>query len=191
MIIKQSFISNIWGHQAYKEFKDWAKLIVPIGTGILLILYLLSYFFHAGIISYLLNVTNGTSLLFVGYIIALIVLLDVEVDVEEPEKNYWDEEKKVSRPFKYKLTIAWAVVLLILGIVAIYYSNRYRKQYAFECETYLIDEEAGIYHFNYINCKTAEDAKCLKEMKGYQIDKNFKFCEECKEWMDEAEDEVD
>lgn len=94
MIIKQSFISNIWGHQAYKEFKDWAKLIVPIGTGILLILYLLSYFFHAGIISYLLNVTNGTSLLFVGYIIALIVLLDVEVDVEEPEKNYWDEEKR-------------------------------------------------------------------------------------------------
>ena len=191
MIIKQSFISNIWGRQAYKEFKDWAKLIVPIGAGILLILYILSFFFHAEIIKDLLNITNGTSLLFIGYVLAVIVLFDIEVGVEEPERSYWDKEKKASKPFKYRLTIVWAIVLLLLGVVVIYYSNKYRNNYAFECETFLVDEKAGIYHLDWDNdCKAAEEAESLEMMKGYQIDKTFKFCEDCKEWMEDAEDEA-
>lgn len=191
MIIRQSFISNIWGRQAYKEFKDWTKLIVPIGAGILLLLYLLSFFFHAEIIKDLLNITNGTSLLFIGYILAVIVLFDIEVGVEEPQRSYWDKEKKATKPFKYKLTIVWAVLLFMLGIVAIYYSNRYRNRYAFECETYLVDEEAGIYHLDWNNdCQAADEAESLEEKKGYQIDKTFKFCEECKEWLDDMESEA-
>lgn len=191
MIIKQSFISNIWGRQAYKEFKDWAKLIVPIGAGILLILYLLSFFFHAEIIKELISITNGTSLLFIGYILAVIVLFDIEVGVEEPERNSWDNEEKAPKPFKYKLTIVWGVLLFVLGILAIYYSNRYRKHYAFECETFLVDEEKGIYHLDWDNdCEAAEEAESLEVMKGYQIDKTFKFCEECEEWMEEAENEA-
>lgn len=191
MLIKQSFISNLLGHQAYKEFREWAKYIVPIGAGVFIILYLLSFFFHADIIKDLLYITNGTSLLFIGYILALIVLLDIEVGVEEAGKSYWEKEKQAPKPFKYKLTIVWAVLLFVLGIVAIYYSNRYRNRYAFECETYLVDEDAGIYHLDWDNdCKAADEAESLEVKKGYQIDKSFKFCEECKEWMEDAEDEA-
>ena len=123
MIRRQSFISNLFGHNTYDEFKSAALLVSLIGTGILIVLYILSNFFHAGIINYLIKLTNGTSLLFIGYILAVIILLDIEVDVEEPEKNYWEEEKKEQKPFKYKLTIVWGVILIASGIVAIYYSN--------------------------------------------------------------------
>jgi hypothetical protein len=130
-------------------------------------------------------------LLFIGYIFALIILLDIEVDVEEEEKKYLEGVKKKNKPFKYKLTIVWGGVLLILGIVAIYYSNKYRNHYAFECETYLVDEEAGIYHIDWdLDCGAFDDVEYLEPMKGYQINKSFKFCENCEEMLDEAESET-
>lgn len=191
MIRRQSFISNLFGHNTYDEFKSAALLVSLIGTGILIVLYILSNFFHAGIINYLIKLTNGTSLLFIGYILAVIILLDIEVDVEEPEKNYWEEEKKEQKPFKYKLTIVWGVILIALGIVAIYYSNRYRNRYAFECETFWVDEKGGIYHLDWnSDCSIAEEAEELEEMQGYQIDKTFKFCEECQECLEEMESEA-
>ena len=191
MIRKQSFISNLFGQNTYAEFKGVAMLVFLIGTGILIVLYILSLFFHAGIISYLMNLTNGYSLLFLGYIIATIILFDIEVDVEEPEKNYWNDKKEDSKPLKYKLTIVWGVILLIFGVAAIYFSNKYRNHYAFECDTFLVDEKAGIYHLDWdIECSVAEEAESLVEMKGYQIDKTFTFCEECQEWLDDAESEA-
>ncbi len=191
MVRKQSFLSNLFGHNTYAEFKGIALLVSLIGTGILIVLYILSFFFHAGIINYLIKLTNGTSLLFIGYILAVIILLDIEVDVEEPEKSYWEKEKKEPKPFKYKLTIVWGVILLALGIVAIYYSNRYRNRYEFECDTFWVDEKAGIYHLDWdIDCSVAEGAESLEEMKGYQINKSFKFCEECQEWLNDAESEA-
>ena len=191
MIQKQSFISNLLGQNTYAELKGIALLVSLIGTAVLIVLYVLSHFFHVGIISSLVNLTNGYSLLFIGYLLALIVLLDIEVEVEEPEKEYWRKEKQDPKPFKYKLTIVWGVVLLILGIVAIYYSNRYRNHYAFECETFLVDEKAGIYHLDWnSNCSIAEEAEELEKMQGYQIDEKFKFCEECQECLEEVESEA-
>lgn len=182
MIKKQSFISNLLGRQTYDDFKEFAKTIVLVGAIILVILYALSYFFHSAFISYLLNLTNGFSLLFIGYIAILIVLLDFEVDVDEPEQKYYEERKKVAKPFKYKLTIAWSAVLLLLGIAAIYFSNKYRRQYAFECDTFWVDKNARIYHFDWNDdCETAERAESLVEMRGFQINDNYKLCEECKE----------
>lgn len=186
-----SFISNLMGQDSYEENKWLAKMVVLIGSGILLILYLLSFFFHAGIISYLLDLTNGTSLLFIGYVLAWILVLDFKVNVEMPDKDIWREDKKKPKPFKYKLTIVWAVLLLLLGIVAIYYSNRYRNNYSFECETFLVDEEAGMYHLDWdVDCGYAEEADCFVEMKGYDIPQSFKFCEGCQEMLEEAEYET-
>ena len=192
MVQKKSYLSNFLGRSTYDYFCSHALLIAVIGTSILVVLYALSYFFHSGIISYLLNLTNGTSLLFIGYIIALIVLFDIEVNVEEPEKDYWGDIKKdIPKPFRYKLTIVWTFFLLTLGIIAIYYSNKYRKHYAFECETYLVDSKTGIYHLDWdIDCGLAEDTEGLEPMKGYQIDNTFRFCEGCEELLDEAEEEV-
>ena len=191
MVRKQSFISNLFGQNTYADFKNVALLVFLIGTGILIVLYALSYFFHSGIISYLLNLTNGLSLLFIGYIAATIILFDIEVDVEEPEKDILGKEKNEPKPLKYKLTIVWGVFLLILGVVAIYYSNKYRKHYAFECETFLVDEKAGIYHLDWdIDCEAANNAEQLEKLYGYQIDDSYTLCEACEELAEDAEYET-
>ena len=191
MTIKQSFISNLLGRNTYEDIKEFAKPTSIIGAIVLLLLYVLSHYFHSGFLSYLVSLTNGYSLLFIGYVAILIVFLDIEVEVEEPEQPYWAKKKEVAKPFKYKLTIVWSIVLLILSIVAIYYSNRYRNHYAFECETFLVDKKAAIYHLDWnSDCSIAEEAEELEEMQGYQINEKFKFCEECQDCMEDVESEA-
>lgn len=187
---EQSFISNLFGDNTYTTIKRYSIWISLIGSCILIVLYVLSSFFHTGIISWLLNLTSGTSLLFIGYIAAIIVLADRRVEVYEPEYYSFHNEDKKPKPFKYKLTIVWGVILLILGIVAIYYSNRYRNHYSFECKTFLVDEKSGIYHLEwYDECEKAAQAEELKSLKGYQIEKKYKFCDYCEEYQKEVEAE--
>lgn len=191
MIRKQSFISDILGENDHSELKEIAKLISLVGTVILIVLYTLSHCFHSDIIRYFIELTNGTSLLFIGYILSLILTLDIEVSIDEPEHENYKEITKTRKPFKYKLTIIWGVLLIGLGIAAIYYSEKYRNQYVFECETYLVDEKAGIYHLDWdVDCGFADEAEKLIEMKGFQIPKSFKFCEGCEEMLKEAESET-
>lgn len=189
-IVKQSFISNIVGRNTYDEFKGYAKIIIAIGTCILPIILLLSFFFHWGFISSLLNLVSGTSPLFIAYIAALVISLDIEVDVDEPERRYWSEPENMPKPTAYKLTIVWGVLLIALGIGAIYFSNKYRKHYDFECSIFLVDHQAGIYHLDWDNdCEVAAEAENLEIMQGYQIDKSYTLCEWCEEWAEDAEDE--
>ena len=94
------------------------------------------------------------------------------------------KKKKEPKPFKYKLTIVWGVILLALGIVAIYYSNRYRNRYAFECETFLVDEKAGIYHLDWDIMSCAQNdciekpaplkgkSEIILDRKGYTVSYN-------------------
>ena len=188
MVRRQSFLSNLFGHDTYANLKGVALYVCMVGAFILVALYILSYYFHSSVVSYLLNLTNGTSLLFIGYIFALIILLDIEVDVDEKEKNYWEKEKKDPKPFKYKLTIVWGVVLLALGIVAIYYSNKYRNHYAFECDTFLVDTQRHIYHVDWNDdCDVANEAEELEKRYGYEIDDSYTLCESCKDFLDEME----
>lgn len=191
-IVKQSFLSNIVGRNTYDEFKGYAKMIIAIGTCVLAIILLLSFFFHWGFISSLLNLVTGTSLLFIAYVAALVLVLDVEVEVDEPERDYWSEPEKKPKTTAYKLTIVWGVVLITLGIGAIYFSNKYRKHYAFECSTFLVDHQTGIYHLDWDNdCEVAAESGDLEKVKGYQIDKSYTLCEWCDEWAEDAEDEYE
>ena len=148
--VKKSFISNLIGKNLYDELKDYSKPIILIGTGILLVLFLLSFFVHWRFVSKLLSLVTGTSLLFLVYIAALIVFLDKEVDVEEPISYYRHDSEQMPKTRSFKLTIVWGVVLILLGISAIFFSNRYRRQYAFDCSTILVDQSAGIYHLEWI-----------------------------------------
>lgn len=191
-IVKQSFISNLIGQDNYDGFKEIAKIIIAIGTCVLAILFLLTYFFHWGFLSSLLNLVTGTSLLFIAYVTSLILVLDIEVDVEEPERCYWSEPEKLPKPITYKLTIVWGVILIILGIGAIYFSNDYRKQYSFECDTYLVDHQAKIYHLDWgIDCEVAAEAINLEKMKGYEIDNSYTLCDWCECWAEDAEAEYE
>ena len=113
--VKQSYLSNLIGKNIYEEYSSLAMKIVGIGGLILIMLFTLSHFFHSDIINYLLKLTTGTSLLFIAYIAACILLLDIRVEVEKPEQEWWEEEKEVQKPLKYKFTVVWGVVLLALG----------------------------------------------------------------------------
>lgn len=188
----RSFLSEILGDVYYDNFKAYAKLIAPIGTGILLLLYSLSYFVHWDIVRILINLCTGSSLLFIIYIVALIFLLDIQFDVEED--NYsCDHNKKCTsiESILYKFSIYWSVVLCLSGVAAIYFSNEYREQYAFECRTYLVDRVNKIYHLDYENrCEVAAEAVRLEKMKGYQIlETDYQYCEWCQSWEAEALEE--
>ena len=188
--VKRSFISYLIGKDLYDELKDYSKPIILIGSGILLVLFLLSFFVHWRFVSKLLSLVTGTSLLFLVYIAALILFLDKEVDVEEPISYYRHVSEQMPKTRTFKLTIVWGVVLILLGISAIYFSNRYRKQYAFDCSTILVDQSAGIYHLEWIDdCEVAAETDWLEEMKGYEIKgKGYKICDWCKEYAEEAEE---
>jgi len=186
--VKQSFISNIISKSTYDQFLGYAKVIVAVGSCLLAICIGLSYFFHSSIINWFLQLLTGTSLLFIAYIAAWILILDVQVGVDDPKKYAWNESEKVQRPFKYKLTIIWGIILIILGISAIYISNKYRKHYAFECGTYLVDTQQHIYHVDWNDdCDVANEAEELEERYGYEIDDSYRLCESCKDFLDEME----
>lgn len=183
-----SYIKKLIGSQKYEEFRGYAKKYIPIATIILVVLLVLSQFAHWGIVSWLLNLALGTSLLFIAYVLGVILLLDFGVDVEMKED--WNGRLSLPEvmPSNFKNTIIWAYTLLILGIAAIYYSNKYRKNYAFECQTFLVDENRGIYHLE--DGDDDEDMEYTTEMKGYELeDYNYTFCESCREWVEEMESE--
>ena len=96
-IVKQSFLSNLIGENSYEKYSGLAMKIVGIGGFVLIPLFTLSQFFHAGIINYLLNLLTGTSLLFISYIAACILLLDIRVNVEQPEQEWWEKKKEIPK----------------------------------------------------------------------------------------------
>ena len=190
--IKQSFLSNLlnglFGNETYDWLKSYAKIIVAIGTCVLCILIGLSTICHYSFVSQLVNLATGTSLIFIVYVLALVVLLDIEGAIEEPD-YYYHTSKPTKKPktMEYKLTIVWGVVLIFLGIGAIYSTNKYRKQYAFECSSFLVNHTTKVYHLDWDNdCEVATEASNLEKMKGYQINKSYTLCEWCEEWAEEA-----
>jgi len=186
-IVKQSFISNLMGLDVYERYSGYAKVIVAVGTYLLILFIGQSFFFHSGLISWFLQLLTGTSLLFITYIGALILLLDIRVDVEEPERHPWEKPKRPQPTMKYKLTKVWAVILIVLGCVAIYASNRYCKEYAFECETFLVDHQHRIYHIEWNeDCEVANEAGELEKMHGYEINGSYRLCEYCEGFLDDA-----
>lgn len=187
-----SFLSNLIGENTYYEMKKLARVIVPIGTCIIAILFGLTFVCHYSFISNMFSLVTGTSLLFIGYIAILIITLDFQVDMEVPVTYSRQKPKDIQKPEGYYLTAVWGIVLIILGIMAIYFSNKYKKEYAFECSTFLVDHQARIYHLDWDNdCEFAAESNHLEKMKGYQIDKSYTFCEWCKEWAEDAEMEYD
>lgn len=183
-----SYIKKLLGDQNYEKFRGYAKTYIPITTIILVVLLVIPQFAHWGIVSWLLNLTLGTSLIFIAYILGVILLLDFGVDVEMKED--WDGRLSLPEvmPSNFKSTIIWTYTLLILGIAAIYFSNKYRKNYSFECQTFLVDENRGIYHLEDGN--DDEDMEYTTEMKGYELENyNYTFCESCRERVEEMESE--
>lgn len=179
----RSIILNILGDDLYCTVKGVAKVIVIAGTCLLAVTIGLTFLVHWKFVSSILSLITGTSLLFLVYILAFVVLLDFGAQ-NDGDSN---ESRKTKSAFLIKV---WPVILIILGVVAVILSNNFRKHYAFECETFLVDTESGIYHINYKNdCEEAAKAGNLIEMKGYEIEEaGYTFCEWCEEWEEEVRD---
>ena len=193
-LVKKSFLSDLISRYLiggeYEEIKNYAKKYLVIGTCVLVILYPLSIFFYWIFISRLLNLTTGTSLLFIVYIASVIVCLDKRVEVDEPESSNWSKPTITPRTRTYKLTIVWGILLIVLGIATIFFSDRYRKQYAFYCSEIYVDNEAGIFHLEWTDCEiTHEKFDDLHPEKGYYIKgTDYRFCDECRKILKEAEE---
>lgn len=172
------------GFSFYTEFKGYARHCVPIATLILFIALLLSNIFYWEFLSSILDIITGTSLIFIAYIFGVVLLLDNEYDaeVEYQYNNRFVVDESDS--IQYHASRFRGVVLIILAISAVYFSNRYRKHYAFECETFLVEETKGVYHIpefddGHINYTI--------EMKGYEIEESgYSLCETCSDWAEEA-----
>lgn len=78
---------------------------------------------------------------------------------------------KIVKDGKYKRTRIWGICLICFGIAAVYFTNEYRHRYSFECDTFWVDKQKGIYHLDFDNdCSIAEDATSLTKMKGFEIE---------------------
>ena len=95
-----------------------------------------------------------------------------------------------TKPKGYKRTVVWGIFLICIGIGSIYATNKYRKHYAFECDSFLVDENKGIYHLDGYNDDYDEidDSYDLIRMKGFEIEeKGYTFCASCEIWVEDAE----
>ena len=180
-IVKQSFLSNLLGKSTYEDFSCFARYIVGLGSFILIVLFFLSYFFHSGIVLELLKIAVFSPLL-IAYVIACILLLDVRINIEKTEQIRRERAKNTPKPFKYKLTIVWTIILLILGVTVIRFSFRYAIKYEFECTKFLVDHRTHIYHLDWDGvCEKVENVEEFDLMYGYEIDDTYSFCKDCKE----------
>lgn len=181
-----SFLKRIIGVDTYDEYKDKAKICIPYVTVILAFIFLLTFYFNWIVLSWILNLLSGTSIIFLAYIAGIVLLFDKEVPVEldgDSRRGYIFPKEK---PKGYKATKWWGIILIILAVIIIYTSNRYRKYYAFKCKTFLVEESTGTYHL-----KDGSDKKtieCPIKMKGYEIEeRGYQFCITCEEYAEDTE----
>ncbi|MBO7572527.1 MAG: hypothetical protein J6T48_10305 [Bacteroidales bacterium] len=184
-IEKESFLQNMIN---FSFDKKWFGVIVAIYSLLLLILYGISFICYWSFFSGLLSLLSGTSILFIAYIGAIIILCDIGVE-KSGEWDFWGRKEPPfsSKSIGYKLTMVWFLVLLALGITAIVFTNRYRKNYAFDCGTYYVEKSVGVYHLGE-HCDDISGE--VEEMKGYEIrEKGYTLCELCEDIADFGDDD--
>ncbi len=186
---RYSFLKNIFGRDTYEVFKEKARKYVSVAAGILLLVFLLSLFFHWGFLSTLIDLTFGTSLIFLLFTICVIILFDkgitIKVEYDSFSHQYIPPTKK---PEGYTWTVVWGCTLIAIGIVLIYATQKYKYYYGFGCDTFLVDKNSGIYHVDGIDCEEASHSYNLEKMQGYEFqDAGYHMCEECVEWLEDAE----
>ncbi len=89
--------------------------------------------------------------------------------------------------FHYKICIVWWYYLGRMVCQVIHGLLQLSQQYAFECDTFYVDKNARIYHLDIFvdDCDKALNAESLDKMKGYQMGKNIKICEDCEDMLED------
>lgn len=86
--------------------------------------------------------------------------------------------------------------------MALYFSGKYKDYYAFQCQTFYLDENTGICHIlndcDYVHDAEEMDSyemrgnhKHLSEIKGIEIlDSSYELCDACREWAEDASSDL-
>ena len=183
---KYSFLNNLLpdSYEYAKVFRPWA-LIYAI---LLITTLILSHFFYSSVIEFFVRAMMGWSILNILFVGVLIVILDIQV---KPITAI--EEVKGKTPLRYKASMVWACSLCIAGIVGLYISNQYKKDYMFKCLDFYLEEPTGIYHISrqcpYIGMD--EDDNPIEDIeaswvKGYELEDRNTLCGACKEAAEDA-----
>lgn len=80
--------------------------------------------------------------------------------------------------------------MCITGIVALYLSGQYKKDYIFKCSDFYLEDTTGIYHIwddcAYIgldeNDNPIENIDCIW-VKGHELEEWHTLCVACKKWL--------
>lgn len=143
------------------EYRKWFMYYL----GLVALFLMASVFLKWNFISYCLDLMLGWTIPGALGVFALIILLDfavkdtrtereIQEDYEYRKRNTIDLKvlwRRILFGVKgkpYKLSILWGITLLVLGIVALHNSNRYRHYYSFLCNDFYVDTTNGIYHLD-------------------------------------------
>jgi hypothetical protein len=143
----------------------------------------------------------GWTLLSIPYMAVIVVTLDKQVEIEVKESEYtWfgSSKQKVEFPKSYVYTKIWGITLCILAVIALYFSNKYKKYYAFQCEEFYLETTTGVYHIfddcDYIGQTDDEeyvDDINVEEIKGVDLlNSNYSLCDACEERAEDYEMEA-
>lgn len=169
------------------ELKPYALIYVVV----LAIAVLLSLFFQWSIVKFFIDCMMGWTLLSIPFIGVLIVVLDKEINLPQKEKLV----SRSPKPMPYKLSMIWGCFLIGIGLVTLYFSNQYKKYYAFQCQTFYLEQPTAIYHLSdrceYIGLdkegKSIEGIS-VAEVKGIDLlNQYYTLCDACREWAEDAE----
>lgn len=179
---KRSFLSDIIGSNNYNKITETWKWPIAIYSVSALVLYGLTTICYSQVVSYLFSLLVGFNLFFIVFLFGLTVCLDIQVSGKGFEKR---DGAKPS--FMYICTILWLVILLFVGVFAIWKTEKMRKDYAFQCKTVYVDQANKILHL-YDFCESI-DWDHVEKVKVHTINhNNYSRCEECIEWTYEMHD---
>lgn len=171
---RESFIINNMGDFLRDVLPGIAFPVAIVGTVIFLVLFGLTFVCHWEIVNYLFSLVSGFTLLTIVYVLSAILVLDLTILY-----------KICRRQPPYKVTIIWGILLLVAGGAFMILTNRYKKQYRFECAEWYVEESSRLYHCT-TECEDIEDV--VYTVKGYELGKKgYELCEWCKEHMEDME----
>lgn len=177
------------------RFLSELKPYALIYAGILEVAILLSMFFQWNVVKFFIDCMMGWTLLSIPFVGVLIVAFDKEILL--PQEEHWEPTPK--KPASYKYSMIWGIILILSGITALYFSNRYKKHYSFQCQSFFLEHPTGIYHLSekcdYIGLNEDEepiDNVTLSKVTGKELlEYDCEFCDACREWAEDAEMEYE
>lgn len=169
------------------EALGFSKCFSLIFTPIIIILFVLSLFFENSLLSTLIQISMGLTIIHMGYVFSLLITIE-DIFISEKDRirstitNYNSRHSQLK---KYNYIQAFVSIILLFTLS--YFPYKYSKQYVLKCETFYLDTYTGIYHI-YDDCECITSLDGIERCKGSTfINKEYQMCELCVETQEDLE----